>query len=146
MTNSTCLVGLERIGRLDILPQVFPVIFTPPAVQMEVGITADWLTVQAVQDSTAIAVLRTQVDIGEAEAIALALELEEVVIILDDRKARRLAEQLGLRVTGTIGMLLRAKHQGVVTEVKPLVMALEQVGFRLTEALIKGVLRLAGEL
>lgn len=66
----TCLVGLERIGRLDILPQVFPVIPAPPAVQMEVGITADWLRVQAPQDLTAAAVLKTQVDIGEAEALA----------------------------------------------------------------------------
>ncbi len=104
VTNATCLVGLERIGRLDILPQVFPVILTPPAVQTEVGITADWLTVQAAQDLTTVAVLKTQVDIGEAEAIALALELEAGVIILDDRKARRLAEQLGFGNFGRFQM------------------------------------------
>lgn len=52
------------------------------------GITADWLTVQAAQDLTAVAVIKTQVDIGEAEAIALALKLDAGVIILDERKAR----------------------------------------------------------
>ncbi len=75
VTNSTCLIGLERIERLDILPQVFSTITIPTAVSAEVGLSADWLTVRPVQNLALVATLKTQVDEGEAEAIALAMEL-----------------------------------------------------------------------
>jgi predicted nucleic acid-binding protein len=74
VTNSTCLIGLERIERLDILPQVFSIITVPTAVAAEVGIEADWLIVRKVQNLAVVATLKTQVDSGEAEAIALAIE------------------------------------------------------------------------
>ncbi|MEY4518420.1 MAG: hypothetical protein RLZZ499_1019, partial [Cyanobacteriota bacterium] len=89
VTNSTCLIGLERIERLDILPQVFNTVFAPPAVAKEVQTSLDWLKVQAVANPSVVIALRTQMDEGEAEAIALALELENVLLILDDKKARR---------------------------------------------------------
>jgi len=81
VTNSTCLIGLERIGRLDILPQVFTPITIPPAVQTEVGISTSWLTVQAPENLSTVQTLKTQVDDGEAEAIALALELKNVIAV-----------------------------------------------------------------
>lgn len=146
VTNSTCLIGLERIDRLDILPQVFSTITIPIAVQAEVGISADWLTVRAVQNLAVVASLKTQIDDAEAEAISLAMELGDVFIILDDRNARRIAEQLSLKVIGTVGMLLRAKHKGVVTEIKPLLTALNQADFLISEAIVQNALRLAGEL
>jgi predicted nucleic acid-binding protein len=71
VTNSTCLIGLERIERLDILPQVFSTITIPTAVAAEVGIEADWLIVRTVQNLAVVTTLKTQVDSGEAEAIAL---------------------------------------------------------------------------
>ena len=79
VTNSTCLIGLERIARLDILPQVFDTVFAPPAVAKEVRTSLDWLRVQTVANPSVTIALRTQMDEGEAEAIALALELENVL-------------------------------------------------------------------
>lgn len=146
VTNSTCLIGLERIKRLDILPQVFSTVTTPTAVSTEVGFEADWLTVRPVQNLALVATLKTQVDEGEAEAIALAMELGDVFVILDDRKARQLALQLNLKVIGTVGMLLRAKRNGIITEIKPLLAALNQADFRISEALIQNALRIAEEL
>lgn len=146
VTNSTCLIGLERIERLDILPQVFSSITTPTAVSTEVGFEADWLTVRPVQNLALVATLKTQVDEGEAEAITLAMELGDVFLILDDRKARQLALQLNLKVIGTVGMLLRAKRNGIITQIKPLLAALNQAGFRISEALIQNALRIAEEL
>lgn len=146
VTNSTCLIGLERIERLDILPQVFSSITTPTAVSTEVGFEADWLTVRPVQNLALVATLKTQVDEGEAEAIALAMELEDVFLILDDRKARQLALQLNLKVIGTVGMLLRAKRNGIIPEIKPLLTALNQANFRISEPLIQKALRITGEL
>jgi predicted nucleic acid-binding protein len=145
VTNSTCLIGLERIQRLDILPQVFLPIIIPAAVQAEVGITASWLTVVVVQNQVVAATLKTQVDDGEAEAIALALESSHVFVILDDLNARRLATQLGLKVIGTVGMLLRAKQQGIISEIKPLLTDLNQADFRISEAIVQRALQLAGE-
>lgn len=145
VTNTTCLIGLERIGQLDLLPQVFPIVFAPLAVQTEVRIAVSWLTVQAVQNPAVVATLMTQMDVGEAEVLALAMELGDVVVILDDKKARRVAEKIGLRVIGTVGMLLRAKRKGVIAEVKPLLTALEQADFRIADALRQNALRLAEE-
>jgi predicted nucleic acid-binding protein len=145
VTNSTCLIGLERIERLDILPQVFNSVFAPPAVAKEVRTSLDWLKVQAVANPSVVIALRTQMDEGEAEAIALALELENVLLILDDKKARRVAQQMSLKVIGTVGMLLRAKRQEVIAEVKPLLLKLTEVDFRISQGILQEALRLSGE-
>lgn len=145
VTNSTCLIGLERIQRLDILPQVFDPITIPPAVQSEVGISAPWLTIQAPQNRGIVQSLQTQIDEGESEAIALAMELGDVFIILDDLSARRVAQQLHLKVIGTTGMLLRAKQQGIIPKVKPILDALTTANFRISAALIRKALELADE-
>lgn len=145
VTNSTCLIGLERIGRLDLLPQVFSTVFVPPAVVAEVRSPLSWLRVQAVQNAVAVTTLKTQMDAGEAEAIALAMELGDVLLILDDKKARRVAQQLNLKVIGTVGMLLRGKRQGVIAEIKPLVLALLQADFRISERIVREALWLSGE-
>jgi predicted nucleic acid-binding protein len=101
--------------------------------------------VQAVANSSVVTALRTQMDEGEAEAIALALELEDVLLILDDKKARRVAQQMGMKVIGTVGMLLRAKRQGVIAEVKPLLLKLTEADFRISQGIIQEALRLSGE-
>ncbi len=145
VTNSTCLIGLERIDRLDLLPQVFEVVFAPPTVAMEVQRKLNWLRVQSVKNKSVIATLKTQMDEGEAETIALAMELDDIILILDDKKARRVAQQIGLKVIGTVGMLLRAKTQGVIPEIRPLLIALLQVDFRISNAIVQEALRLAGE-
>ena len=145
MTNSTCLIGLERIERLDILPQVFDTVFAPPAVAKEVQASLNWLRVQTIANSSVVMVLRTQMDEGEAEAIALAIELSDVLLILDDKKARRVAQKMGMKVIGTVGMLLRAKRQGIVAEVKPLLIKLTEVNFRISQGIIQEALRLSGE-
>lgn len=137
---------MEQIGRLDILPQVFFPVIIPFAVESEVGLSAEWLTVQAVKNLAVVATLKTQIDAGEAEAIALAMEIEDVFIILDDRNARRIAQQIGLKVIGIVGMLLRAKQNSVIAEIKPLLTALEAADFRIAEPLVQNALRLPGEL
>ena len=146
VTNSACLIGLERIGRLDLLPQVYPTLLAPTAVQTEVGINPSWLQIQTVTNSALVTTLRTQIGAGESEAIALALELNQLPVLLDDKKARRIAQQLGLTVIGTVGTLLRAKQQGAIAEIEPILTALEQANFRIARPLRQRALQLAGEL
>lgn len=86
VSDSTCLIGLERIDRLDILPQLYSTVWIPPAVKAEIGFTLSWMKVRRVENQTLVDSFRTQVGWGESEAIALALELEAVTILLDDKK------------------------------------------------------------
>ncbi len=144
VSNSTCLIALERIGRLDILPALFEPIWVPPKVQEEFAISLNWLSVEAPRNTDLVTVLKVLVDEGEAEAIALARE-KGALLILDDRKARHWARQLGIRLIGTAGVLVKAKRQGVVEAVKPLLEAMQQKGFYISPALITETLHLVGE-
>jgi len=145
VTNSTCLIALERIGQLGLLRQVFVALFIPPAVQTEFGVSVDWLIVKPVSGTGIVTALKTQLDEGEAQAIALAMESGDVFVVLDDKKARSIAKRMGLRVMGTIGILLRAKRKGAITKLKPLLNSLREVGFYMTDALYQEALRIAGE-
>ena len=145
VTNSTCLIVLDRIGQLDILPKMFSTIFAPPAVETEVGLSIAWLTIQEVSNLSLVSALQTQLHNGEAYAIALATEIKDSFLILDDKKARRIATQMGLKVIGTVGIFLRAKQQGIISLVKPHLDSLQGVGFHMTDTIYKEALRLAGE-
>lgn len=142
--DSTCLIGLERIGQLDILPALFEPVIIPPAVQREFGISLPWLGVVTPCDQGMVVALKMLVDEGEAEAIALAYE-SKYQMILDDRQARAVAKNMGLFFIGTVGILVRAKQKGVVSAIKPLLEALESNGFYLSEALKVEALHLVGE-
>ena len=145
VTDSACLIGLERIGRLDILSQSFNTVFIPSAVEKELGRSVDWLIVRPVQNKDTVTTLKTQIDEGEAEVIALAMELKDVYVVLDDKKARRIAQEIGLEVIGTIGVILRAKKKGIIAEIKPVLNKLEEVGFRISNTLYEQALQLAKE-
>ena len=146
VTDSTCLIALERIGQLGLLRQVFVVVFVPPAVKAEFGVSKDWLVVKPIRNTAVITALETQIDQGEAQVIALAMELGKVFVVLDDKKARRIAKQMKLQVIETLGVLLRAKQVGAIAELKPLLDALREVGFYMTEGLYRETLRIAGEI
>jgi len=125
VVDSTCLIGLDRIRRLDILTALFDPITVPPEVAL-------------------VSALKLLLDDGEAEAVALA-NVRGDRIILDDRQARSVAAKLGLRVIGTVGVLLRAKRSGIISAIKPMLDDLELNGFHLSSELKKEALRLAGE-
>jgi hypothetical protein len=145
VADSTCLIGLERIQRWDILPQIFSTILIPPAVQSEVGISEDWVIVRSPKNLALVAMLNSQIDRGESEAVALATELDDCVVILDDLSARRAAQRLNLKVIGTVRVLIKAKQNGVIASVKPLLLSLTAADFRISEALIQKALQIAGE-
>lgn len=145
VSNSAGLIALERIEHLDLLPQVYPTVWIPQAVKDEIGFTTDWMQIKLVKNQALVRTLRTQIGAGESAAIALALEMEEVPILLDDKKARRIAEHLNLKVTGTVGLLLKAKRQGVIPEIRPILEALEDVDFRISKQLRNRALELANE-
>ena len=109
ISDSACLIGLERIQALDLLPGLFDPIVIPPEVQREFGTALPWLHVEPPSNIGLIASLKLMVDDGEAEAIALAYE-KGWRIILDDRHARKIAARLGVAMIGTVGILVKAKR------------------------------------
>ena len=144
IVDSTCLIALERTGHLELLPALFDPLLIPPEVEREFGSSKPWLKVETPSDSSLVRALKILVDDGEAEAIALASE-RGYRIILDDRQARSVARRMELSIIGTVGLLVKAKHAGIKTEIKPLLEDLERNGFYLSSALKEEALRLVGE-
>jgi predicted nucleic acid-binding protein len=144
VTDSACLISLERIGRLELLPALFDPISIPPEVQQEFGIPMPWLRIETPADQSSVTILKMSVDAGEAEAIALARQ-QGRRIILDDLRARKVAKLLGVSSLGTIGVLIKAKGSGLITDLKPLLDELESKGFYMSADLKQMALRIAGE-
>lgn len=144
ISDTGCLISLERIGQLDILPALFETIFIPPAVQAEFGIALPWLKVITPSDSGMMETLKLLVDAGEAEAITLAYETK-LPLIVDDLLARKVSRKLGLKFTGTIGIIITAKQRGVIPEIRPLIQDLEDAEFYLSSSLKTEALKLANE-
>jgi len=144
VSDSTCLIGLERIGELNILPALFDPIMIPPEVEREFGNKFSWLQIENLTSGVLVAALRLTVDAGEAEAIALASE-KSCLLVSDDKQARLAAKRLGVAVIGTIGVLVRAKQGGVISALKPILDDLELNNFFINRVLREEALKLVGE-
>jgi predicted nucleic acid-binding protein len=108
--------------------------------------TFDWIQMRQVNNRTVVEVLQNDLDTGEAEAIALALELKADQLLIDERRGRTIAANLNLRFTGIIGILVEAKSRKLIPTVQPLLDSLiNQAGFWIAESLYKNVLQLVGE-
>ncbi len=146
ISETSCFIVLTKIGALELLHQVYGQVVTTPDIAVEYGETLpEWVNVVAVKDKTRQQLLEMQIDKGESSAIALALETQDCTIILDDYKARKIAERLGLNLTGTIGVIIKAKLRGVIPSVKPLLNQINQTNFRLLPELESLALKAAGE-
>jgi len=158
VSDTSPIRSLEFLDRLEMLPILFGRIFVPPAVTAELARTSDrfrpvdvgrydYLQVRAANDRTQVDNLLPALDRGEAEAIVLARELAAKAILIDEADGRRVARQrYGLRVIGTLGILLSAKQRGIVSTVRPLIDQLRgDLGFFISESLYQEVVRRAGE-
>ena len=144
--DASGLILLQKIGELDLLQRLYDTIVTTPVVAAEYGLPLPpWIKLEAAADVARQELLAAQVDMGEGSAIALALERPGCILILDDYKARKLAERLELSLTGTFDLLLRAKWQGLIPAVKPLLERIKQTNFRFSAAVELEILKQAGE-
>jgi predicted nucleic acid-binding protein len=146
VSNSSCLIALDAVGSLDILERLYGTIAVPNAVAQECGGgLPSWVQVHAIRNQPLARSLGLDLGAGEAEAIALSFECSAARIILDDKKARRIATGLGLPVTGTLAVLLKARERGILSHVRGVLDALLAANFRISDALVREVLRQAGE-
>jgi len=130
--NTSCLIALSNIGRLDILRAVYETVLITEEVALEFGeILPDWIKIVAVRDKTKIKLINNTLDIGEASTIALAIEQDNALIILDDGKARRFSTGLALSLTGTLGVIIKAKQIGLDIDLKTIIADFKRIGFRI---------------
>jgi predicted nucleic acid-binding protein len=147
ISDTSCLIILTKINELNLLQQVYGQVTVTPEIVQEFGQPLpEWIEIATVGDKKRQQLLEFQIDKGESSAIALAMETTDCLLILDDVKARKIAVQLGLIFTGTMGFLIKAKQLGIIDSVKPLINKLQAANFRLSSELIEHVLRQANEL
>ncbi|MEO6233199.1 MAG: DUF3368 domain-containing protein [Ferruginibacter sp.] len=133
ISDTSCFIILTKIGELELLHKVYGQVVTTLDIATEYGETLpEWVEIATVKDKYRQQLLEMQIDTGESSAIALALETPGCTIILDDYKARKIADQLGLVFTGTIGVIIKAKLNGIIPSIKPILEKIKQTNFRLS--------------
>src|SRR5690606_25994020 len=131
IADTSCLIVLANIGRLTLLNSLFGTILVTSAVSNEYGTKLPkWIEVRPVSNDEKFAAIGLILDPGEASSIALAFEVQDPILIIDEKKARRIAKDFGLTVIGTIAVLLKAKEQGLIDSGQELISSLENADFR----------------
>lgn len=153
------LIGLARVNQLNLLERLYhhitiairvleelkPSSEKPGATIISAAVDAGWLKVSQLKKKDDHSILNLLVDAGEAESIQLALEQNANILIIDDRKGRKIAKSRDVRIIGTGGILIAAKKKGMLEEIAPIIDNLAGVGYRLAPLLCQRILELADE-
>jgi len=157
VADTSVIILLAKVGRLAILRDLYGEVYVPPAVAAEVRAKRDVASqevegfigipgcIRPPQNAPLVQALSGDLGLGEAEAIALATEVSDGLLIMDDSEGRRVARELGLGVTGLLGVLIEAKARGLIPAIGRLLDQLVAEGFWLSEAMRRIVLDAAGE-
>lgn len=157
-SNTSPILNLGVIGQLNIIKQLYNKILIPHEVAAELSIIPPeqigaielqklpWIKTRSVINRELVNSLVLELDAGEAEAIVLALEMKADLVLLDERRARKVASRFGLRFIGLLGMLVEAKQKGFIISLKPVLNDLiVKAGFRISGQLYTRVLQEVGE-
>jgi predicted nucleic acid-binding protein len=157
VSDTSPLRALQALEHLDLLRQVYGRVIVPPAVATELGFPRLGLPaldvaglpcveLRAPSDPVSVARLLQELDPGESEALALAMEIHAERVLIDESEGRRVARRLGLATIGVMGFLVQAKHQGLIPRVGPLMDVLTtRIRFHLSPEVRQQILRDAGE-
>ncbi|MDR2773701.1 MAG: DUF3368 domain-containing protein [Tannerella sp.] len=146
IADTSCLIVLSRIEALSLLRQLYRRVVITEEISDEYGEPLPaWIEVMPVVDKKYQYLLERILDKGESSAIALAVTLENTLLILDDLKGRKEAKRLGFKVTGTLGVLFSAKQKGLISALKPCIEQLQATGFRIAPSIVEELLVLSGE-
>ncbi len=157
ISNATPLIAFAKIGQLALLQKIVTNLVIPKAVADEISTYPQrqpgfidlqqetWIGVQSITSEQQVSWLLSKLDRGEAEVIALALERQAQLVLIDELTARKVAESLNLNFSGSVGILIRAKQVGEIVAVKPLLDAMTQQGIYFSQRFIDAVLRQVGE-
>ena len=137
IADASVLKILDKIDQLELLRRIYKEVYTTPEISSEFGkLLPKWIKIESPADIKNQKVIELHVDRGEASAIALAMEYEDILLILDDLKARKLARMLGLTITGTLGVINKAKSLELIKKIRPLIEKLKDAGFRISDDIV----------
>ncbi|HAA32490.1 MAG TPA: DUF3368 domain-containing protein [Cyanobacteria bacterium UBA8553] len=157
ISNATPLIAFAKIGQLALLQKIVINLVVPKAVADEISTYPQgqpgcidlqqetWIGVQSIISEQQVSLLLPKLDRGEAEVITLATEKQAQLVLIDELTARKVANSLNLNVSGSVGILIRAKQVGEIVAVKPLLDAMTQQGIYFSQRFIDAVLRQVGE-
>jgi predicted nucleic acid-binding protein len=146
ISDTSCLILLSKIGELALLKKVARKVFITPEIQKEFGKKLpSWIIIRKPSDTYYQKILEMDLDPGEASALALSLDISDSIIVIDDLKGRKIADKLDLRYSGTLGLILKAKQEGVIESIKPVIAKINKTNFRFSKELIEFLLEQAGE-
>lgn len=146
VSDTSCLILLEKLGKTDLLNSLFGTITVTQIVANEYGgELPEFVRIENPVNKTYQKKLESNLDPGEASSIALALEKEDCLLIIDEIKARKEAEYLGVKITGSIGILILSKEKGLIPSISEIMERINQTDFRISESLVREALRRSGE-
>ncbi len=137
ISDTSCLIALQNLGLLNLLKDLYQEILITKEVKNEFGNDLpDWIVVLEVKNKDKQAEIEKRLDKGEASSIALALEINNSVLIIDEIKGRKIAESLHIEIIGTIGILVLADKRGLIKDILSIILKLVNRGFRLSDKLM----------
>ncbi len=146
ISDTSCLILLNKINELDLLKAIALNVYITPTIQKEFGIELpSWISIKSPSDNHYQKILEMDLDDGEASAIALSLEVDNSILLIDDLKGRKIAERLNLRYSGTFGLILKAKQIGRIKSVREILEKVKGTNFRFSEKLLSAIIEEAGE-
>jgi predicted nucleic acid-binding protein len=158
VSDTSPITNLATIGRLHLLRDLFKSLTIAQGVWEELHAggaswpgaretdAAPWIDRRAPTNAALVSTLRTSLDRGESETIALAVEIGAGLVLMDERDGRHAAQALGLRIMGAVGVLIHAKRRGMIEALRPELDALrERAGFYLGAGVYARALETAGE-
>ena len=153
VVNSTPLIILCGIGRLCVLKELYNEITIPEAVFKEVTAkedsacmqikASDWIHVGRVKNQSEKKMYKAKLHSGEVEVMILAQEMDADLVIIDDNAAKKTAKYLGLDVTGTLGVLIKASHMGMIDDIASVICEMKSAGFYISDSVERMVLEQA---
>jgi predicted nucleic acid-binding protein len=150
VSDTSVVTSLIQIGRIELLFEIFGGVMIPEAVAEELSVShvllPPWIQIQGVRDRQVLGELCAELDLGESEAIALAVELSAEFLLMDEKRGRAVAQRAGLVPIGILGVATAAKRLGLLDSITTLIRELrEQASFWISAELEARVLRDAGE-
>ena len=155
VSDTTAISNLYQIGLASILKHLYTEINITPGVFRELSTVkeqakflvkeSNWIIVKYPKNQLLVSELLEDLDLGEAESIVLAIELRADYLIIDEKLGRKFAEKYGVKITGILGILIKAKQEGLIDNVSPYIKNLQNVGFWLNLNLVEKVLKLLNE-
>ncbi len=154
ISDTTAISNLIQINELELLKKLYKRILIPSAVFDELMILEnseprikailhkDWIEIQTVKSSFLLTEIELSLDKGEAEAIALAIEIKADLLMIDEKEGRKVAEEKGVPIIGTMGVLLNAKQLGLISSVQEKMDELRQIGFWISDRFYNQVISL----